>query len=153
MNRISVAEARELARRAHAGQADKLGRDYFGVHVSGVAARLEESGEAAVMAGFLHDVLEDTELTAEDLRAAGVPDEVVAAVESVSKVEGRSYDELIARAAADPLGRLVKLADNAQNLADNPLLAAVDPEKAERLRVKYERARETLLAADREALS
>lgn len=144
---ISVDDIRDMARSAHAGQVDKLGRDYFSIHVSSVADRLEPEGELAVMAGLLHDVLEDTELTAQDLLDAGVPADVVRAVESVSKTPGASYDELIARAARDPLGRLVKLADNAQNLADNPLLAAVDPEKATRLRAKYETARATLLAA------
>lgn len=143
---ITVAEVRAIARQAHRGQTDKLGRDYFSAHVTRVAERLEPEGDMAVMAGLLHDVLEDTDLTPADLLAAGVPPEVVRAVESVSKMPGASYDELITRATADPLGRLVKLADNAQNLADNPALAAVDPEKAAKLRIKYETARATLLA-------
>lgn len=99
------------------------------------------------MAGLLHDVLEDTPATAGDLLRRGVPPEVVRAVESVSRAAGETYDELIARVAADPLGRIVKLADNAQNLADNPLLARVDREKAAELRQKYGNARATLLAA------
>jgi len=144
---MSVDEVRDFARRAHEGQTDKLGRDYFTGHVLPIAELLDEHGPDAVMGGLLHDVIEDTEFTAQDLLELGVPDVVVRAVVSVSKVAGESYDELIARAAADPLGRLVKLADNAHNLASNDLLAATDPDAAARLRVKYETARKQLLDA------
>lgn len=72
---------------------------------------------------------------------------MVEAVVAVTKVEGESCDDTIARAAAHPLGRLVKLADNAHNLASNPALAEEDPVKAAELKEKYERARTALLAA------
>ena len=146
---IPLAEVRELARDAHGGQTDRQGRDYFTAHLEPIAARLEAYGELAVMGGLLHDILEDTTVTADDLRRRGVPHEVIAAVEAVSKREGESYDDLIARAAAHPLGRLVKLADNAHNLATNDELAETDAETAVRLKRKYERARETLLTAGR----
>lgn len=101
------------------------------------------------MAGLLHDVIEDTSVTAAELRERGVPEEVIRAVIAVSWGDDpdETYDELIERAAADPLGRLVKLADNALNLESNPMLAKRDPDKAARLRNKYLRARERLLAA------
>ncbi|MFC6154808.1 hypothetical protein [Nocardioides yefusunii] len=143
--KITLDQGKVLAKAAHGRQVDQQARTYLDHHLAGVAARLVEHGEEAVMAGWLHDVLEDTVLTTDDLRTAGVPDVVVEAVVAVSKVEGQTYDELIDRAAAHPLGRLVKLADNAQNLADNPVLAEVDPEKAAQLRAKYERARATLV--------
>lgn len=144
---ITLDQVKVLAKAAHGGQVDQMGRDYFSYHLTGVANRLTEHGEHAVMAGFLHDTLEDTVLAADDLRAAGVSENVVEAVISVSAIEGQGYDELISRAAAHPLGRLVKLADNAQNLADNPKLAETNLELAARLRNKYETARQTLLAA------
>lgn len=137
---------RALARDRHRGQRDKSGLDYADAHLAPVAAELEPHGEHAVMAGWLHDVLEDTGTTAVELRALGVPDAVVDAVVAVTKVDGEPYDALIARAAAHPLGRVVKLADNAVNLRRNAELD--DPELAARLRDKYERARTTLLAAE-----
>ena len=142
---MTLEQATELAERAHEGQTDKAGRPYA-EHVLAVRDRLAGHGEPAQMAGVLHDVLEDTLLTAEDLRAHGCPPEVVAAVEAVTRRPGESYDDPIRRAAADPLGRLVKLADNAHN-SDEARLAALPDAQAEHLRAKYARARETLLAA------
>lgn len=140
----TVNDARELAYAAHRGQVDKAGAPYF-EHVAEVARRLEEYGDHAVMAGCLHDIVEDTDVTLDQLRAMGFPDEVVRAVDAVTWRDGEDYMDLIARAAVDPLGRLVKLADNATN-SDEARLALLDEKTAERLRRKYARAREVLLA-------
>lgn len=77
-----------LARKSHAGQKDKLDRDYFDHHLTPVVGKLSGQGMHAVMAGWLHDILEDTPVTSADLVEAGVPAEVVCAVESVTKREG-----------------------------------------------------------------
>jgi len=143
----TVQQVREFVRRAHAGQTDKLGRDYVRDHLEPVAAELAAHGADAEMAGLLHDVLEDTAVTADRLRGLGVPEQVVRAVEAVTRRPGEDYSESIARAAADPLGRLVKLADNTVNLRSNAALAEVDPDAARRLRIKYQAAREQLLQA------
>ena len=143
---LTLEQASELAARAHAGQVDKAGRPYV-EHVYAVRDLLAAHGERAQVAGVLHDVLEDTDLTADDLRARGCPEEVVRAVLAVSRRPGETYDELIARAAADPLGRLVKLADNAHN-SDEARLAALPAEQAERLRTRYARARAVLEGAE-----
>lgn len=142
---MSLDEARAMVGTAHAGQVDKLGRDYITAHLEPIAESLAAHGEDAEMAGLLHDILEDTSVTSEELLSAGVPPHVVRAVESVSKRPGEPYEDLIERAAADPLGRLVKLADNARNLESNDALSQTDPETASRLREKYERARARLL--------
>lgn len=137
-----------LAREAHAQQRDKLGHDYFDAHLRPIAEAAGTFGKDASAAGWLHDILEDTEVTVEDLRRYGFPNHVVAAVESVIKRPSQPYDELITRACADPLGRLVKLVDNAWNITCNPALAIRAPEKAEALLVeKYLPARKRLLAA------
>ncbi|MFL1377012.1 MULTISPECIES: VOC family protein [unclassified Nocardiopsis] len=146
---LTLEQASELAARAHAGQVDKVGRPYV-EHVHAVRDLLAVHGESAQVAGVLHDVLEDTDLTADDLRAHGCPEEVVRAVVAVSRRPGETYDALIARAAADPLGRLVKLADNAHN-SDEARLAALPAEQAERLRAKYARARAVLEGAESRA--
>ena len=145
---MTAADARELAIHRHAGQVNKQGVDYFSAHLEPVAERLAPYGESAVIAGLLHDIVEDTDTTLDDLLALGASAPVVHSIDSVTKREGEPYEELIHRAAADPLGRQVKLADNAQNLADNPALAALDPDKAARLVQKYETARRVLLAAE-----
>lgn len=139
---ITLAEASALAQRAHAGQTDHAGRPYR-EHVFAVRDLLAEHGEEAQIAGVLHDILEDTPTTSADLLAAGVPDHVVAAVESVTRRQGEPYEEMVTRAAADPLGRLVKLADNQHN-SDESRLALLPADQAARLRTKYRRAREIL---------
>ena len=149
---ITVEDVAAFARAAHTGQTDKLGRDYCEYHLAPIAAKLADVSPEAEMAGWLHDVLEDTSVTVDQLRELGVPETVVAAVVSVSKREGEPYDALIARAAADPLGRLVKLADNERNLESNDELAQRDPDLARRLRMKYEHARKQLLATGQHGL-
>jgi (p)ppGpp synthase/HD superfamily hydrolase len=136
-----------LVQEAHAGQVDKQGRDYLRHHLLPVADLLRPFGDDAYDAGLLHDVLEDTAVTAADLLRAGVPPHVVRAVESVTRREGEPYDALIARAAADPLGRVVKLADTWVNLTGLKALAVDDTLTAERLRAKYRAARSVLTSA------
>ncbi|WP_330158239.1 metal-dependent phosphohydrolase [Nocardiopsis tropica] len=139
---MTLDQASRLAWSVHAGQVDRAGRPYS-EHVFAVRDLLAPHGVHAQMAGVLHDVLEDTPVTADDLRGRGCPEVVVRAVESVSRRPGESYGDLVRRAAADPLGRLVKLADNRHN-SDEGRLAALPAEQADRLRAKYARAREIL---------
>jgi (p)ppGpp synthase/HD superfamily hydrolase len=141
-------DVRALARRAHAGQVDKAGRDYFDAHLTPIAEAAAVFGPAAEAAGWLHDILEDTDVEADGLVAQGVDVEVVAAVESVTRRADETYEQLIDRAAAHPLGRFVKLVDNAWNITSNPVLAALDAERAaSMLRDRYLPARARLLAA------
>lgn len=139
---ISVPDAVAFAARAHANQTDKAGRPYI-AHLLRVSDALAPYGPDAQMAGVLHDIIEDTGITAEDLLAAGFPPVVVEAVEACTRREGETYMNLIRRSAAHPLGRLVKLADNLDN-SDEDRLKALDPAVAARLRAKYARAREIL---------
>jgi (p)ppGpp synthase/HD superfamily hydrolase len=142
-----MSDVLELVRRAHAGQVDKQGRDYVEHHLLPIAELLRPYGEEAYAAGLLHDILEDTATTSAELLAAGVPTAVVRAVESVSRRPGEPYEQLISRAAADPLGRLVKLADTWVNLTGLEALAGTDPVTAERLRVRYTSARARLTSS------
>lgn len=137
-----IAATDALAARAHHGQVDKAGRPYI-EHVRAVAAALTHHGEQAIIAGLLHDIVEDTDITLNDLRDLGYPPEIVNAVDAVTRRPGEHYMDMIRRAAADPLGRLVKLADNAHN-ASPDRLAQLDPEQAEWFRRKYARARAVL---------
>lgn len=138
----SVREVEALAYDAHTGQADKIGVPYIG-HARAVAAGLAPFGDELVMAGLLHDVIEDTDWTAERLRAAGVPPRVVQIVEAVTNEAGLTYAEKIRRITGDGQATLVKIADNAHN--SRPERAARLPqEKRERLTAKYRAARAVL---------
>lgn len=135
---FTLDDAYKLAKRAHAGQVDKAGKPYI-LHPLAVSQALAEHGEQAQIAGMLHDVIEDTPLTAEDLLAAGVEPLTVDAVLAVTRQEGEVYADFIRRAAAHPLGRLVKRADIGHN-SDPARLAALEPKKAASLARRYEKA-------------
>lgn len=124
----------------HAGQRDKAGNAYF-LHPMRVAMRCRTDEEK--MVGLLHDTIEDTDVTAEYLLDAGFPPEIVDAVLSVTKREGEDYDDFVARAKGNPLGRAVKLHDIEDNL-DVLRLPEIDAAMAARYN-KYLRARRFLL--------
>lgn len=137
--------AREIAIEAHEGQEDKAGRPYLG-HVErvsryacNVALLVGLDGPDADLvheAAWLHDVIEDTGLDRDDLRARGVPARVLEIVEVMSRPDGEDYESYFHRVAADPLARLVKIADMADNL-DPDRLALLDGAAQARLRKKY----------------
>jgi (p)ppGpp synthase/HD superfamily hydrolase len=91
----------------------------------------------ARMAAVLHDVVEDTAVTLEQLRDEGFPDSVLAAVEALTKHEGEDYEAFIQRAGAYPIARKVKLAD----LRDNSDLSRIaKPTEKDRQRIEKYRA-------------
>jgi (p)ppGpp synthase/HD superfamily hydrolase len=134
-----IAIARRIATNAHAGQKDKNGVDYI-EHPRRVAGRLQQLDEQAV--AWLHDVVEDTAVTEDDLREQGVDEAIVEAVLLLSRNRGDA-DDYYPRIAAQPLARSVKLADIADN-TDPARAALLDPETRERLAEKYRKARRTL---------
>ena len=105
--------ALRIAIRAHEGQKDKGGRDYV-THPNRVAARCR-SLQAKTVA-LLHDTLEDTSVTVDELRGQGFPEEIIEAVEAVTKRKGERYEAFIERLAGNPLAREVKMADLEDNM-------------------------------------
>jgi len=103
----------ELAACAHRGQVDKAGQPYI-LHPLRVMFRVETQYER--MVAVLHDVVEDTGVTLAQLSAEGFPEQVVAAVEALTKRAGESRIAAAHRAAENPIARKVKLADNAENM-------------------------------------
>jgi (p)ppGpp synthase/HD superfamily hydrolase len=98
------------------------------------------------MAGYLHDIIEDTDWTSEQLWDMGVPERTLRAVEAVTNERGVSYKEKISKILMNPDAVLVKIADNAHNSrADRA--AQLPREKRERLALKYSDARRTLWLA------
>jgi (p)ppGpp synthase/HD superfamily hydrolase len=133
---FTLDEAIQLARRAHEGQLDKSGRPYIG-HPLRVMGRV--SGERERMTAVLHDVVEDTGVTAADLLAAGCPHDVVDAVMAISKRPGEEKASYLARVAANPIALAVKRADIADNMSPDRL-ARLDDDTQHRLRAKYAEA-------------
>ena len=120
-----------LAVQAHQGQVDKVGQPYA-LHVLRVMFRLESEHER--MVGVLHDVVEDTPTTFDDLRRLGYPEEVLAALECVTRRPTETYEQFIERSASNPLARKVKLADLADNMDIRriPTISEADRERLER---------------------
>lgn len=136
MNKSATLEdAVALAARAHRGQKDKAGAPYV---LHPLRMMLAVKSEAAMMAAVLHDVVEDTEWTLERLRGEGVPEEVLAAVECLTRREGESYDDFIVRVRGNRIAREVKLADLEDNM-NIRRMGQVRPKDLERLE-RYHRA-------------
>lgn len=124
----------------HAGQRDKMGCAYF-QHPMRVAMRCRTDEEK--MVALLHDTIEDTDVTPEYLLAEGFPQPVVDAILSVTKQDGETYEDFVARAKQNPIGRIVKLHDLEDNL-DIFRLITLDNAMAARYN-KYLAARRFLL--------
>ena len=139
---VETAEA--IARAAHIGQTDKIGVDYI-EHPRRVAERFDRAElprESAV--AWLHDVLEDTPVSAEDLRAKGIPEEVIVAVELLTKDESEpDLTDYYTRIRQNQLALAVKIADIADN-TDPARTANLDDETRDRLATKYRKARAAL---------
>ena len=138
----TLEDAVALATRLHSGQVDKAGDAYIGhpLRVMDTVGRTAPAAGVNVlhaqMAAVLHDVVEDTEITLDDLAAAGYPPPVVAAVDALTRRPGESPDEYLARVAADPIAVVVKRADIADN-SDPRRLARLPADQADSLRVRY----------------
>jgi (p)ppGpp synthase/HD superfamily hydrolase len=138
----TLERAIEIAAAAHTGQVDKAGQPYI-LHPLRVMLRMSTVHER--MAAVLHDIVEDTPVTLVQLRAAGFPPAVVAAVDALTKRPGESRLEAARRAAADPVALEVKLADNAENM-DISRIPQPTPRDFARLK-EYEEVRALLLCA------
>ncbi len=133
-------KAFRIAEKAHAGQKDKAGKDYI-VHPAAVAGMLETDEEKAV--AYLHDVVEDTDVTLEDLRSFGFNELIVEAVKAITKTEGEDYDDYIERLSENELAVKVKLADMKHN-SDITRFDEPTEKDIERCR-KYEEKRNRLI--------
>lgn len=129
-----------LAVEAHRGQLDKNGSPYI-LHPLRVMLRLE--GELERTVGILHDVVEDTAYTFEDLRQMGYSEEVITALDGVTRREQESYEEFVNRSQSHPVSRRVKLADLEDNMDVRRWQAEPSEKDFERLK-RYRRAWEQL---------
>ena len=106
-------KALNIAVTQHAGQTDKAGKPYI-LHPLRVMMNMENDEEMA--AAVLHDVIEDTSISAEDLLDNGIPEKVVEIVKTVTKREGESYDDFISRISAYEPAVRVKISDIRDNM-------------------------------------
>lgn len=130
-----------IAAKAHEGQSDKAGEPYI-LHPLRIMLRLSSTEERVV--AVLHDVVEDSDISLEDLRAEGFSEKIIEAIHSVTKEPGESYEDFINRALSNPIARRVKLVD----LEDNSNLSRIkDPTDIDLKRIeKYRKAIEVIKA-------
>lgn len=109
-----IEKAIRIATKAHKGQKDKYGHPYI-QHVLRVM-HLGRTEEERIV-GVLHDVVEDSDWTLDDLRAEGFPDKIVIAVDCLTKrSEDEDYDHFIGRIRKNNLAVRVKLNDLTDNM-------------------------------------
>jgi (p)ppGpp synthase/HD superfamily hydrolase len=156
----TIEDTKALIARAHAKQTDKAGKPYV-EHLMRVYHRLKqkrssvpdhlpspEDWEQVLHAGLLHDILEDTPYTADDLRALGYAEAVIGRVEIVTRRESErlTYPEKIRQIAGtgDIGAILIKLADNEDN-SDPQRVRALPDGRA--LVQRYEASKQILCGA------
>ena len=119
-------KARLYALVAHAGHFRRDGVTPYSTHVEDVAKRVEAAGgtPTQIAVAWLHDVVEDTEVTLEELRLAGFPEDVLTAVDLLTK-KGCDYLRYIDDVRSNADASAVKWHDIYSNLADQPTPAQV----------------------------
>lgn len=140
----TLEKAISLAAEAHNGQKDKNGAPYI-LHPLRVMARVQSDTEK--IAAVLHDTIEDTDYTIEKLREKGYSEQVLEAIDCLTKRDGEDYDEYLTRSMSNLIARKVKIAD----LEDNMDIRRFDVLKEEDLKRlnKYLRAWKYLTKEDK----
>lgn len=105
-------KALKLCFEAHKNQLDKSGMPYV-FHPFHLAEQMKDEATTAV--ALLHDVIEDTDYTLDDLRKLGFTEDVVSAVGLMTHAEGVPYMEYVAEIKKNPIAKAVKLADLRHN--------------------------------------
>lgn len=106
-----------IADKAHKGQKDKAGQDYI-FHPMRVADALANNKILPLtdrvegsIAGMLHDVVEDTDITIDYLREQGFPENILFAIDCLTRREGENYQDFIVRCCQSEIAMRVKIAD------------------------------------------
>lgn len=135
-------KAMKIAYEAHHGQVDQSGQPYI-FHPFHLAEQMDD--EISVCVALLHDVVEDTDITAEEL-AREFPVEVTDALKLLTHEEGIEYFDYVAAIKENSIAKKVKLADIAHN-SDQSRMAGCDgvsEKQLKRWREKYKKAKEIL---------
>ena len=108
-----IEKSLHIALQAYAGKTDKAGREYIH-HPLRVMAKMKTDLEMSV--ALLHDVIEDSDLTAEQLLAEGIPAEVIEAIQCLSRNENEDYQDFVGRTKKNELAAKIKIADIEDNI-------------------------------------
>lgn len=129
----------EFAFNAHEGQVDKGGNPYK-YHLSAVAENPSVRSEGYLMqaAAVLHDVLEDTDVTVDNLREEGFSDFIIGTVDFLTRKESESYKDYIIRCKDHHFARIIKIADMEDNM-DVRRMSTMDDDYVSLLK-RYQRA-------------
>ena len=106
-------KAINTAFKAHEGSFDRSGLPYI-THPLHVAESMETEDETVV--AVLHDVIEDTDITLDDLRKEGFTETQLEAVRLLTHEDGISYEDYVKRLKSNPIARKVKLSDLRHNM-------------------------------------
>ncbi len=115
---ITIEQAAALADKAHKGQTDLDGKPYI-MHPLAVGAKGENYHEIVV--GYLHDVVEDTPLTFDDLRQAGVSEEDISTLRLLTHTKDKTYEAYLQNivASGNKTAIRVKASDLLHNMGRN----------------------------------
>ena len=133
-------KAIKLACEAHAGQMDKAGKPYI-LHPLRLMLKFQKKQEQVV--AVLHDVVEDSDVTLDDLANKGFSELVLDALDCLSKRENEGYEAFIKRILPNELARKIKIEDIKDNL-DLTRLESVNNEDLKRA-LKYHNSLQILL--------
>ena len=128
---------------AHVDQVDKTGMPYV-FHPFHLAEQMPD--EKTTVVALLHDVIEDTDYTLDDMKNMGFSDDILSAIALMTHDDGVPYMEYVALIKKNPIAKMVKLADLRHNSDMSRLdkVTAHDRERAE----KYKKAIEFLESFD-----
>lgn len=134
-------KAMEVAFCAHFGQKDKAGAPYI-FHPLHIAENMVN--EDLTVVALLHDVIEDTDFNASDLRKFGFTPAQVDAVVAITRKKDEKYFDYIARLKQNDLARMVKMADLKHNSDKSRLLTLPQEEQEQMLKLIDERYKKAL---------
>lgn len=134
-------KAMRIAYAAHHGQVDKCGIPYI-FHPIALAQTMDD--EVSCCAALLHDVVEDTAITMEELEKE-FPPEVIEVLRLLTHDDGEEYYAYVRRIKTHPIARKVKLADLAHNSDQSRCVGSGIPQETlDRWQEKYDKARKIL---------
>lgn len=105
--------AKLVSEKYHQGQVDKAGVDYFKGHIEYVVLGVYSKKEKTV--AYLHDIVEDTEITITDLNELEFPSDIVEAVELLTRIKNIDYQDYLDKIKCNKLAKSVKISDLKHN--------------------------------------
>lgn len=115
--KVLIEQAKNVAIAAHKGQQRRGGGDYFIDHIEKVARTVPDEQKPIA---YLHDIVEDTEVTLEDLKTTGFPEYVLAAVDLLTHKNEEPNISYWTRISQNKDAAIVKIADMKNNVMDKP---------------------------------